>query len=53
MLADPPAEDWLTWRRTNDAWGYSPLDQVTPENVAKLEQVWTRPLGQGSRRRRP
>ena len=26
MLADPPAEDWLTWRRTNNAWGYSPLE---------------------------
>ena len=53
MLADPPAEDWLTWRRTNDAWGYSPLDQVTPENVAKLEQVWTRPLRQGSQTATP
>ena len=32
MLADPPAEHWLTWRRTTDAWGYSPLDQITTEN---------------------
>ena len=36
MLADPPAQDWLTWRRTADAWGYSPLDTITPENVASL-----------------
>ncbi len=53
MLADPPAEDWLTWRRTNDAWGYSPLDQITTENVAKLEQVWTRSLGRGSQTATP
>ena len=53
MLADPPAEDWLTWRRTNDAWGYSPLDQITTENVAKLEQVWTRPLRRGSQTATP
>ena len=53
MLADPPAEDWLTWRRTNDAWGYSPLDQITAENVAKLEQVWTRPLRRGSQTATP
>ena len=23
-LQDPPAEDWLMWRRTLDSWGYSP-----------------------------
>ena len=53
MLADPPAEDWLTWRRTNDAWGYSPLDQITAANVAELEQVWTRPLRRGSQTATP
>ena len=53
MLADPPAEDWLTWRRTNDAWGYSPLDEITTENVAELEQVWTRQLHRGSQTATP
>ena len=53
MLADPPAQDWLTWRRTTDAWGYSPLDTITPENVASLEQVWTRPLRRGSQTATP
>ena len=53
MLADPPAAHWLTWRRTNDAWGYSPLDQITTENVAKLVEVWTRPLGRGSQTATP
>ena len=36
MLQDPAPDDWLMWRRTLDGWGYSPLDQVTRENVDKL-----------------
>ena len=34
MLQNPAPEDWLMWRRTLDAWGYSPLDQVDRSNVA-------------------
>ena len=30
-----------------DSWGYSPLDQVTRENVADLRMVWTRALASG------
>ncbi|MEE2792387.1 MAG: PQQ-binding-like beta-propeller repeat protein [Acidobacteriota bacterium] len=48
MLQDPAPEDWLTWRRTLDGWGYSPLDQVTRENVDELRMVWTRALGRGN-----
>ena len=29
MIQDPDPKDWLSWRRTLDSWGYSPLDQVT------------------------
>ena len=25
MLQDPAPGDWLTWRRTLDGWGYSPV----------------------------
>ena len=32
------------WRRTLDGWGYSPLDQITRENVDQLRMVWTRGL---------
>jgi len=32
-LRNPPASDWLMWRRTYDAWGYSPLDQINKGNV--------------------
>jgi alcohol dehydrogenase (cytochrome c) len=45
-LKNPDAGDWLMVRRTYDGWGYSPLKQITPANVARLEPVWTFPTGQ-------
>jgi len=47
MLRNPDPADWLMWRRTLDGWGYSPLDQIDRENVARLELVWTHPMGEG------
>ena len=47
MLEDPAPEDWLSWRRTLDGWGYSPLDQIDRENVHELRMVWTRGLAPG------
>ena len=40
-LENPDPGDWLMYRRTYDSWGYSPLDQITTDNVANLEPVWT------------
>lgn len=40
MLLDPPAEEWLMWRRTYNHWGYSPLDQIDRENVSTLRLAW-------------
>src|SRR5581483_3443652 len=40
-LAQPRDGDWLMVRRTYDGWGYSPLDQITPSNVARLQPVWS------------
>ena len=40
-LENPNPGDWLMYRRTYDSWGYSPLGQVTKDNVADLEPVWT------------
>src|SRR5438309_10837487 len=34
ILATPPAGDWLTWRRTYDDLGFSPLKQIGRTNVA-------------------
>ena len=44
MLQDPAPADWLMWRRTLDGWGYSPLDQITRDNVGALRMVWSRGL---------
>ena len=39
-LQKPADGDWLMVRRTYDGWGYSPLDQITPANVARLQPAW-------------
>src|SRR3546814_7382506 len=38
MLLNPPDADWLMWRRTFNGWGYSPLDQISKENVGDLQR---------------
>ncbi len=53
MLEDPAPGDWLTWRRTPNGWGYSPLDQVNRENVGELRMVWTRALATGGQEGTP
>ena len=40
-LQNPSPDDWLMYRRTYDSWGYSPLNQITSDNVADLVPVWT------------
>src|SRR5262245_5673269 len=39
-LKKPEDGNWLMIRRTYDGWGYSPLEQITPANVARLKPVW-------------
>src|SRR5215469_1158920 len=41
MLRNPVPGDWLNWRRTDNAWGYSPLNQITRENVHELHLAWS------------
>jgi len=45
-LKQPEDGDWLLYRRTYDGWGYSPLSQITTENVGRLKPVWTLQTGQ-------
>ena len=40
-LANPPAADWLMWRGTYGATGYSRLDQINTRNAADLSVAWT------------
>ena len=47
MLQDPDPADWLSWRRTLDGWGYSPLDQIDRDNVHLLQLAWAWPLAAG------
>lgn len=53
MLADPAAEDWLSWRRTLDGQGYSPLTQVNRGNVKDLTLAWALSMGEGSNQTTP
>ena len=47
ILANPPAGDWLTWRRTLDSQGYSPLKQIDRGNVKNLRVAWSWSLPPG------
>src|SRR5436190_118904 len=40
-LKHPDDGDWLMVRRTYSGWGYSPLEQITPANVTRLQPVWS------------
>ena len=53
MLADPPPGDWLSWRRTRDSHGYSPLDHVTRDNVADLKLAWSLSIRPGNHQTTP
>jgi alcohol dehydrogenase (cytochrome c) len=47
MLRNPGAGDWLLWRRTYSDQGFSPLRQITRQNVDELRVSWgwTLPTG--------
>ena len=52
-LRNPAPEDWLMYRGTYDSWGYSPLDQITTDNVGELVPVWTFSTGVNSGHQAP
>ena len=41
------------WRRTLDGWGYSPLNEISRENVKDLRLVWSRGLSKGRQQGTP
>jgi alcohol dehydrogenase (cytochrome c) len=47
-IATPPAGDWLGWRRSYDAQGFSPLRQIDTRNVESLRLAWSWTLPAGS-----
>jgi alcohol dehydrogenase (cytochrome c) len=48
MLDHPAQSDWLVWRRTYDASGYSPLKQINRLNVGEMRTAWSWNLPQSS-----
>ncbi len=45
--------DWLTWRRTRDNQGYTPLDQIGPDNVAGPRLAWALAMPDGTNQTAP
>lgn len=41
LLRHVPDGDWLTWRRTYDSIGHSPLRQIDTHNVTGLRSAWS------------
>src|SRR6266850_4891911 len=39
-LIKPSPGDWLSWRRTYDDLGFSPLNQINKRNVGDLRVAW-------------
>jgi PQQ-dependent dehydrogenase (methanol/ethanol family) len=48
MLWKPSPSNWLSWRRTLDSQGFSPLEQIDRTNVSRLKMVWARGMGAGN-----
>ncbi len=46
-LRDPAPGDWPMLRRDYDASSFSPLDEITPENVQRLQLAWIWPMRDG------
>lgn len=47
-LNDPPAEDWLSWRRTLDGQAETPLMQINRRNAKRLGLAWAIAMNDGS-----
>jgi alcohol dehydrogenase (cytochrome c) len=53
MLNAPPDGEWLSRRRTHDALGFSPLKQITRQNVGSLRLAWSLALPVGLNENEP
>ena len=48
-LLSPEDGDWMSYRRTYDVTGFSPLDQIDRDNVSDLRLVWSWSMRDNSR----
>jgi alcohol dehydrogenase (cytochrome c) len=53
MLTRPPDADWLLWRRTYEALGFSPLKAIDKTNVHELRPAWSWALPNGPNQATP
>src|SRR4051812_2831312 len=53
MLRNPPPDDWLNWRRTDNGWGYSPLTRINTTNVKTLALAWSWAMNGGANEATP
>ena len=53
MLQDPAPENWLSWRRSHQGLGYSPLAQIDKDNVKDLTVAWAQALPPGANMNEP
>jgi len=47
MLRNPDPGDWLMFRGNYHGWSYSPLKEITTQNVADLELAWVWAMAEG------
>lgn len=47
LLTKVPDGEWLLWRRTYEALGYSPLKKINKSNINELRVAWTWSLPNG------
>jgi alcohol dehydrogenase (cytochrome c) len=47
MLRNPDPGDWLMIRRNYQGWSYSPLTQITKQNVRELQLAWVWAMNDG------
>lgn len=53
LLQNPPAADWLHWRRTADGQGFSPLSSINTRSVGRLRLAWAMTMKDGSNQPTP
>jgi len=47
MLTHPSDDEWLMYRRNYAGWSFSPLKQITPQNVKTLTLKWAWNMNEG------
>ena len=53
LLQAPDQGDWLMYRRTYNAWGYSPLTEINRDNVSSLQLAWSLAMEPGEQETTP